>query len=172
MHLFCHLQDGFKGWALLWIHVFWVHVIVHHYIYFTGESSFFKSTYNKKKHFWCHHKREYSNCKYNYDLPSPFFAGLYSEVGHIDLYKIKGHNRVCTGLKSTWINRTVLKSPWKLNLPWKVLEKHSKALKSPWILLFTGGFNTVFGDLNHYKIVVPLFGAAYAAPNKGTTILY
>ena len=23
-----------------------------------------------------------------------------------------------------------------------------------------------------YKIVVPLFGAAYAAPNKGTTILY
>ena len=25
-------------------------------------------------------------------------------------------------------------------------------------------------DVNHYKIVVPLFGAAYAAPNKGTTI--
>ena len=25
---------------------------------------------------------------------------------------------------------------------------------------------------NQYKIVVPLFGAAYAAPNKGTTILY
>ena len=23
-----------------------------------------------------------------------------------------------------------------------------------------------------YKIVVPIFGAAYAAPNKGTTILY
>ena len=23
---------------------------------------------------------------------------------------------------------------------------------------------------NQYKIVVPLFGAAYAAPNKGTTI--
>ena len=79
--------------------------------------------------------------------------------------------RVRTGLKSTWICRTVLKSPWKLNLPWKVLEKHSKALKSPWILPFTGGFNT-FGDLNQYKIVVPLFGAAYAAPNTGTTILY
>ena len=29
----------------------------------------------------------------------------------------------------------------------------------------------VFEDLNQYKIVVPLFGAAYAAPNKGTTIL-
>ena len=25
---------------------------------------------------------------------------------------------------------------------------------------------------NWYKIVVPFFGAAYAAPNKGTTILY
>ena len=27
-------------------------------------------------------------------------------------------------------------------------------------------------DLNQYKIVVSLFVAAYAAPNKGTTILY
>ena len=27
-------------------------------------------------------------------------------------------------------------------------------------------------DLNQYKIVVPLFGAAYAAPNIGTIILY
>ena len=25
---------------------------------------------------------------------------------------------------------------------------------------------------NQFKIVVPLYGAAYAAPNKGTTILY
>ena len=25
---------------------------------------------------------------------------------------------------------------------------------------------------NEYEIVVPLFGEAYAAPNKGTTILY
>ena len=29
---------------------------------------------------------------------------------------------------------------------------------------------SVFGDLNQYQIVVPLFGAAYATPNKGTTI--
>ena len=29
----------------------------------------------------------------------------------------------------------------------------------------------MFLDLNQYKIVVPLFGVAYAAPNKGTTIL-
>ena len=51
-----------------------------------------------------------------------------------------------------------------------MLEKHSRALESPWILPLTGGFNTVFGDLNQYKIVVLLFGAAYAAPIKGTTI--
>ena len=67
---------------------------------------------------------------------------------------------------------TLLKSPWKINLPWKVAEKHSKALKSPWILPFTGGFNTVFGDLNQYKIEVPLFGEAYVAPNKELPILY
>ena len=64
------------------------------------------------------------------------------------------------------------KSPWKFNLPWKVLENHSKALKSPWILLFSVGLSTVDRDLNQYKIVVPLFGAANAAPNKGTTISY
>ena len=65
--------------------------------------------------------------------------------------------RVRTGLKSNWIYRTVLKSPWKLNLSWKVLEKHWKALKSPWILTFTGGFNTVFGYPNQYKLVYLYF---------------
>ena len=50
------------------------------------------------------------------------------------------------------------------------MENHSKALKSPWILLFSVGLSTVDNDLNQYKIVVPLFGAAYAAPNKGTAI--
>ena len=34
------------------------------------------------------------------------------------------------------------------------------------------GLNTVNGDLNWYKTAVALFGAAYAAPNKGTAILY
>ena len=76
------------------------------------------------------------------------------------VYLLMHKIRVCTGLKSSWIYRTVLKSPWKLNLACKVLEKHSKALKSPWVLPFTGGFNSVFGDLNQYKIVIPLFGAA------------
>ena len=44
------------------------------------------------------------------------------------------------------------------------------------ILIYTIKF--YFGNarvlvlVNKNKIVVPLFGAAYAAPNKGTTILY
>ena len=49
-----------------------------------------------------------------------------------------------------------LKSSWKLKSPWRVLENHSKALKSPRVLL-------VDRNLNQYKIVVPLFSAAYAA---------
>ena len=54
----------------------------------------------------------------------------------------------------------------------KVPENHSKALKSHSILLFSVGLSTVDRDLNQYKIVVPLFGAGYAAPNIGTTVLY
>ena len=54
----------------------------------------------------------------------------------------------------------------------KSTGKHSKALKSPQILLFSVGLSTVDRDLNNYKIAAPLFGAAYAATNKGTTILY
>ena len=34
------------------------------------------------------------------------------------------------------------------------------------------GLNSVDRELNKYKIAVPLFGAACAAPNKGSAILY
>ena len=63
-----------------------------------------------------------------------------------------------------------LEKSLKIKFALKSTEKHSKALKSPWILPFTGVFKTVVGDLNQYNIVMSLFGAAYAAPNKGTTI--
>ena len=49
------------------------------------------------------------------------------------------------------------------------LEKYWKITK---ILLFSEGLNSVDRDLNQNKVVVPLFGAANAAPNKGTAILY
>ena len=46
------------------------------------------------------------------------------------------------------------------------------ALKSTGILLVSVELSTVDRVLNKCKIVVPLFGAAYAAPSKGTMILY
>ena len=64
---------------------------------------------------------------------------------------------------------------------WKVLEnkicleKYLKNTQRPWKVLefyHLQEDSTVFLRSNQYKIVVPLFGAAYAAPNKGTTILY
>ena len=58
-----------------------------------------------------------------------------------------------------------IKSTFKSNV-----ENHSKALKSPGILHFSVGLSTVDRDLNHYKIAVSIFGAAYAAANKGKTI--
>ena len=49
------------------------------------------------------------------------------------------------------------------------LKSTGKSLKS----LEKSLNSTIFcRDLNQYKIVVPLFGAAYAAPNIGTTIIY
>ena len=40
--------------------------------------------------------------------------------------------------------------------------------------IFCRTYNTVNGDLliNQYKIVVALFGAGYAAPNKGKIMFY
>ena len=52
---------------------------------------------------------------------------------------------------------------------WIITQKHWKVLE---FYYFSVGLSTVDRDLNQYKIVVPVFGAAYAAPNKGTTILY
>ena len=48
----------------------------------------------------------------------------------------------------------------------KSLKSLEKSLKST---LF---YRTVDRDLNRYKIAVSLFGAANAAPNESTTILY
>ena len=87
---------------------------------------------------------------------------------NIPVYITQGPHRL-----EKYLNlKTFLKSPWKLNLPWKVLENHSEALKRPWILLFSVGLSTVDRDLIQYKIDVPLFGAVYAALNIGTPILY
>ena len=57
-------------------------------------------------------------------------------------------------------------------MPWKEVAKHLKGLEESLNSSISVGLNTVDRDLNQYKIVVPLIGAAYAVPNKGTKILY
>ena len=59
-----------------------------------------------------------------------FFIWLMESSIQLDLanYIIIRGSRVRTGLKSIWFQRVFLKSPWKLNMPWKVLENHSNAL--------------------------------------------
>ena len=58
---------------------------------------------------------------------------------------------------------------WKsLKSTWKTLKDLEKFLN----FTIYRRIQTVFWDLNQYKIVVPLFGAAYDALNQGTTILY
>ena len=39
-----------------------------------------------------------------------------------------------------------LKSPWKLKIPWKVLQNHSKTLKSTWFLINSERHSPVNGD--------------------------
>ena len=52
------------------------------------------------------------------------------------------------------------------------LKSTGKSLKNLEKYLNSTIFCTVDRDQNEYKVVVPLFGAAYAAPNTGTSNLY
>ena len=75
-------------------------------------------------------------------------------------------------------------SHWKVELHNEVpnslqgshrLEKHLNIegfLEKCTVFLFSGGLNTINGNLIQYKMVVSLFVVAYAAPNKVATILY
>ena len=66
-----------------------------------------------------------------------------------------------------------LEKSLKIKFALKSTGKSPKSLeKSLNSTLFSLGLSTVDRDQNQYKIVVPLFGAAYAAPNIGTTIIY
>ena len=61
-----------------------------------------------------------------------------------------------------------LKIRYALNGTGKSLKYLEKSLNSS----VSARLNTVDRHLNPYKIAVPVFCAANAAPNKGTTILY
>ena len=60
----------------------------------------------------------------------------------------------------------------KIKYAWKSTGKSLKSLEKSLISTISVRLSTVDRDLYQYKIVVPLFGAAFAAPNIGTTILY
>ena len=64
-----------------------------------------------------------------------------------------------------------LKIKYALKSTGKECKGFEKNLNSI-LILFSEGINTVDRDLNKNKTVVPLFGAANAAPNKGTTTLF
>ena len=65
-----------------------------------------------------------------------------------------------------------LEKSLKVKYALKSTGKSLKCLEKSLNLTIYRRIQHCFGDLNQYKIVVPLFGAAHAAPNKGTTILY
>ena len=81
---------------------------------------------------------------------------------------MKRVNRFRTGLKSTCF----LEKSFKIKSALKSTGKSLKGLEKSLIRLFSVVLDTIDRDLNEYKIVVPLFGAANAAPNKGTAISY
>ena len=93
---------------------------------------------------------------------------------HWCLY-LQVNSLICRG--SHWLEKYLnlegfLEKSLKIKSALKSTGKLLKSLESPYIILFSVGLSTVDRGLNQYKIDVPLFGAAYAAPNIGTTILY
>ena len=65
-----------------------------------------------------------------------------------------------------------LEKSLKIKSALKSTGKSLKSLEKYLNSTISVGLSIVDRDLNQYKIVVPLFGAANAAPNKGTTISY
>ena len=65
-----------------------------------------------------------------------------------------------------------LEKALKIKYALKSTGKSLKGLEKSLSFSIFCGINTVDRDVNQNKTVVPLFGAANAAPNKGTTILY
>ena len=66
----------------------------------------------------------------------------------------------------------LLEKSLKIKPALKSTGKSLKSLEQSFHSTITVGLSTVDKEVNQYKIVVPIFGAAYAAPNIGTTILY
>ena len=65
-----------------------------------------------------------------------------------------------------------IEKPLKIESVLKSTGKSLKSLEKSLNSTISVGLSTCDRDLNQYKNSVPLFGAAYAASNIGTTILY
>ena len=64
----------------------------------------------------------------------------------------------------------ILEKTLKIKYALKSTGKSPKCLEESLNSSIFVGLNTVDRPLNQYRVAVPLFGAANAAPNKGTTI--
>ena len=65
-----------------------------------------------------------------------------------------------------------LRKFFKIKSALKSTGKSLKSLEKSLDSSISVGLSTVDRDLSQYKIAVPIFGAAYAAPNIATTIVY
>ena len=102
-------------------------------------------------------------CQINFNFSKSIELSLFQTFGN-HLFVTQNSHRL-----EKYLNlEGYLEKSLKIKSDMKKTWKHSKALKSPWILLFTVVFSTVDKDLNQYNFL--LFGAAYAAPDIGTTI--
>ena len=87
----------------------------------------------------------------------------------VRLFPLQGSHRLERYLNLESFLEKYLKIKSALKSTGKSLKSLEKSLNSTF---FLWDLSTVDRDLSQYKIVVPLFGAAYGAPNIGTTILY
>ena len=94
------------------------------------------------------------------------FSGLYNQL-YLYSQVDQGSHRLEKYLSVEGFLKKFLKIKYGLKSTGKSCEGLEKSLNSS----ISVGINTVDRDLNQNKTVVPLFGAANAAPNKGTTIL-
>ena len=74
-------------------------------------------------------------------------------------------------LEKYWNLGGFLVKSLKINSALNSTGKSLKSLEKSLYSSISVGLSTVDRDLNQYKIVVPILGAAYAAPNIGTAIL-
>ena len=81
------------------------------------------------------------------------------------------HCKQCLHMLEKYLDIQVcLEKSMKIKFSLKSTLRTLKCLKKSLNFTIDRRIQLCFGDLNQFKIVVPVFGAAYAAPNTCTTI--